>query len=212
MACGWCGLTLRRGEPPEMGGVDRITRRYGRAVRRLEANFAIAPPCPLTYMAFVDRACRGAGLQSFGAYLTVGRLAWRYVYASDDFLEWMENDLPLIRASDETQPTPKAQLDTALTRFCDGVGLAYGSNVRSLEPHDQSVWELKAPDLRLFSWFSAKNYLVMHRGEDANYLHQDRSRYTPLIESTVHFRGSLVPPVPGPIRGVRLEYVVSNRA
>jgi hypothetical protein len=144
--------------------------------------------------------------------LHVGRLAWRYVYASDDFLGWMANGLPLIHASDETQASPKAQLDTALTRFCDGVVLAYGRDVRTLEPYTKHVWELKSPDLRLFGWFPAKNYLVVHRGGDANHLHGDRERYTPLIDSTAQFRDSLVPPLPGPVRGVRLENVVSNRA
>ena len=128
-----------------------------------------------------------------------------------DFAEWVGNGISA-RPSDETRPTPLAQLKARLTAFCGGAAMAYGSEIHLLDPMSKCVWALKTADLRLFGWFAVRDCLILHEGRDATWLHDDVSRYDQPIASTAVFRDMLDPPLPGPVTGVRAADVISNRS
>ena len=182
---------------------------YPRRVRRLESQFAIAEPHELTYISSAHGACKAAGLRAYEPKMRRGKCAWRYVFASKVFLEWVNSEMPAITPDHPDNDPPKVQLEAELYGFCCGFALAFGSDVRCLEPQRLSVWELKTADLRLFGWFCQKNYLVLHKGERKAKL-QKWEDYAPFVDEVNRFRSDLSIHIPIYVVG-RLADVVSNR-
>lgn len=180
-------------------------------IAREVARFGVAAPLAVTYIARLHTACLAAGLEQFEPSPPSKRPPWRTVYATPEFIRWMAEDLSGIEPNDPTAAVPAAQLDAELTGFCDGDGLAFGSDIHPLEPLGSDVWQLKTPTLRLVGWFLIRNCLALHRGGDADWLHEDVGRYAPIVKSVVSFRSSLGSGLPGPMKGKRLENVLSNR-
>ena len=192
-----------------MASQDGGSRGCSRRVRRLESQFAIAEPNELTYISSAHDACKAAGLQVYEPIMRRGKRAWRYVFASAVFLEWTKLEVPNITADDPENDLPKIQLDEELYGFCYGYALAYGTDVRCLVPLPLSVWELKTADLRLFGWFSEKNYFILHNGECKAKLRK-REDYAPFIKEVVDFRRGLLTEIPHYVVG-GLADVVSTR-
>jgi hypothetical protein len=181
-------------------------------VKRLAEQWAVATPHDLTYMSSVVDACKAAGLVAYEPMLRRGKRAWRYVFASAAFVEWVKVDMPAIVPEHSEDGSPCEQFEQEMYGFCSGYALAFGSDTRCLEPIRLSVWELKTPDLRMFGWFCAKNYLVLHKGEKKGPEGLERwDDYKPFIDEVVSFRNGLVTNLPQYVVG-GLADVVSNRS
>ncbi len=183
-------------------------------IARFCSQFTVAQPDHLTYTSSVDSACQFAGLQSYDMKVRGKKTAWRYIYTTADFLAWVPimgglggGGMALATTDSEADP-PKIQLDTELHGFCDGLGLAYGTDTKRLHPIEHGVWELKTSDLRLFGWFAAKNYFILHAGAFKVAL-KKFDDYAPYIEQVVECRKKFQD-LPGPVLGGVAD-VISNR-
>jgi len=166
----------------------------------------------LTFDAILHKLLCDAGLVPFEVKLRFGEQAWRYIYGSRLFIYWINHTLPTLIAESKSRGSPASQTDARLTAFCDGEQLAYGSQIKPLDPLKDDVWELKTADIRLIGWFPVKNHLVLDVGENSLWLHQDLKRYDRIVEDVVEFRRLLTSFIPGPVKGKRLSDVVSNRS
>jgi hypothetical protein len=184
-------------------------KKLSKRVLRLVAQNSIAKPCELTYKSTTDEGCQKAGLEPYQISLK-GRCSWRYLYASARFLSWMTGDMPKITPQFKESDPVKVQLASEFFGFCDGLGLALGSDIRCLRPLTLSVWELKTPDIRLFGWFPEKNYFIVHDGAAKANLEKD-SDYQPFVDEVVRFRNTLTGFLPTHITEGKMRHVVSNR-
>ena len=137
-----------------------------------------------------------------------GRKAWRFVFLSAAFTQWLEG-LAAGAVGAEAVP-PRIQVESVFYGFCDGKAAAYGHDIRCLEPVDRAVWELKTDDLRIFGWFACKNHFVADRGAFRNHLRTFKD-YGPHVAAVAKWRDAVTPPLPGWETGTRTQDVVSNR-
>lgn len=185
---------------------DSLPEQTGLAVVSVANVPYIAPPEELHV------ACCDLGLNLYEPVRPVPTKFWRKVYVTPSFAQWVGHDLSAVVASDLSQASPRSQLNSELEAFCIGRVLVMPLDFHCLEPSSSCVWQLKTPDLRLFGWFIKKDWIILHRGEDANRLHGiGFAAYASYIKSTVEFRNALSPALPGPIYGVRPGDVISNR-
>lgn len=96
----------------------------------------------------------------------------------------------------ELEVTPLEQLVDLAARFASGEELDYPRQFHIMLPHDDGVWELKTPDLRLFGWFAQKDVFVCTGILDAARVKgTDRpssgSLYGPLRDAVIRYREQL---------------------
>lgn len=142
------------------------------------------------------------------APLDPGELPWRTLYGTDHLVQWLQDQLPGM----ETQIVggeihPLEQVDALFARFAAGEPLVISRQFRRMHPHEQGVWELKTPDVRIFGWFSERDHFVAAYGDDASRV-KDHNLYAGYIAQTVRVRTILGCTF---IEGRRYEEVLSNR-
>jgi hypothetical protein len=184
-------------------------KKISQRVQRL-AQKAIATGHGMTYKSTVHDACKAVGLCKFEIELPVRQRAWRYVFASAKFVDWVNNCVPkIVLAQCDEDDSLQIQIEKELFGFSYGEYLREPSEIRRLDPQPQAVWELKTPDLRLFGWFPAKDHFVAHLGCEKEAL-QRWEDYEPFINEVREFRASLIAALPHHVTG-GIWNVVSNR-
>ena len=108
----------------------------------------------------------------------------------------------------KTEVTPAEQLDELVYNFTTGGELDFPRQFRDLTHHREGVWELKAPDLRLFGFFARKDCFICTDVADANVVKQ--LGYSGYIEQGAFRRGQLDLDPPKFIPSKRPQDVVSN--
>jgi hypothetical protein len=132
------------------------------------------------------------------------------MFASAQFLAWLRYDMPHIQIKEARDIDPlNIQVEREFFGFAYGHTLSDTLDIRCLEPQPKSVWELKTPDLRLFGWFPAKDYFVVHAAKEKEGL--TWRDYGPFVQEVDRFRLSLAQWMPNYVTG-GLWNVVSNRA
>jgi hypothetical protein len=174
-----------------------------------QSVLTVAEAVSVPYLTTVDKICVRAGLKLYEPRSPRRRVPWRLIYVSPEFERWVSCDMPSI-VVDQTQALPAAQLEAEFRGFCDGNALAVSQDFHCLDPLTKWVWELKTPSLRFVGWFPVMNCMILHKGGDADVLHEKYDNYRPLVEATDEFR-LLLGGLPGPLTGVRAGDVVSNR-
>jgi len=139
------------------------------------------------------------------------RLEVRCIYASPRFRAWAETTLPTMEAHPLAGTTHAQELDTLLEQFCAGDELKIGPRLKSLEHKSDSVWELKTDSLRLFGWFTQRDYFICYVADDTDRIKQYRL-YEGYITETVRFRDQLDLDQPKFVPGDDPHAVVSNYA
>ena len=188
---------------------DENLKRPSPRVRAVARHWVVAKPHGLTYISSLGDACGADGLQRYEYEAGINEFAWRYIYASKEFVTWKDGIDPNTAPDFPEDPEIPVQFAQELDGFCGGSGLAPGSDIRNMEPLERGVWELKTPDLRLLGWFPARNYLILHKGELKRNLVR-YADYRPLIDEVVRFRESLGAETKRFLVG-RLSDVFSNR-
>lgn len=107
-----------------------------------------------------------------------------------------------------TEVSPAEQMDELVYNFSTGEILDYPRLFRDLKHHRKGIWELKAPDLRLFGFFANKDCFICTDVADANIVKQ--YGYSGYIEQGAFRREKLDLNEPKFIDSKRPEDVVSN--
>jgi len=84
----------------------------------------------------------------------------RRIYLSKRALEWLQNKLPQVGATWNTEVSPTEQLDALFYLFCSGQTITYDWRFKPLRSVELGIWELKTADIRLFGWFPIRDQFV----------------------------------------------------
>ena len=106
----------------------------------------------------------------------------RELYYSPDFRKWARDVLPTIQrtAAYATHESPREEVAVILGRFAVGARLIVEPNedtpgdIKRLHPPENSIWELKTGDMRIFGWFHAHDCFVANTGGDATTIKANR--------------------------------------
>jgi hypothetical protein len=134
---------------------------------------------------------------------------FRCLYLSLKLKLWMENELPALTATWQTELSCLEQVAALTSEFCAGETLYYGPQFHCLHPLSDGVWILKTGDIRIFGFFNAKDHFV---GVVANetYRVKFHDLYRGYVGEVVRFRNSLDLAEPKFIPGDDPRAVVSN--
>lgn len=105
--------------------------------------------------------------------------------------------------------SPEEQLDALLADFCEGVELLFDEHFKCLTPHENGVWELKTPDIRIFGWFHQKDCFVVS-AVDAKWRIVELNLYRPYINEAAWLRANLFGEQAPCVMGSDPDDVVSN--
>lgn len=178
-------------------------------MRRLAQQKGIAKEHDMTYKSSAHDACKAAGLSKIDVLLPVRQKAWRYVFASPRFIDWLNLCVPkIVLHRSEEDDTLLVQIETEFFSFSRGDYLRDPDDVRRLDPQPDGVWELKTPDLRLFGWFPERDHFIVHMAHEKEGMKW--KDYEPLIKEVCEFRAGLTAVLRNYIAG-GLWNVVSNR-
>ncbi len=138
-------------------------------------------------------------------------LPWRLIFSINGFGQWLENDLANLVATYDPQLSSAQQVDDLMAAFVSGDPLVPEKMFRPLHPHQDGVWELKTPDVRIFGWFACKDNFIAARGNDATFIKR-HNLYHGYIGEVVRLRNQLDLDPPKFVTGVNADDVISNRS
>lgn len=96
-----------------------------------------------------------------------GRLSWRSLYGTPEFIRWLDEVLPYLEpGSAGAEITPNEQVDALFFDFISGERLEEDRRFKALSrTPDLFVWELKTIDVRIFGWFVSMDHFVCCYGD-----------------------------------------------
>lgn len=163
----------------------------------------------LTLMATLDQLAAGDQLHRLEPELPPTVQPERIVFGSTRFADWVANQLPRLRTIWKTELSPLEQVAVCLEDFCSGAELSYGFSFAPLHPNENSVWELKTPDIRIFGFFNARDVFVAVVADCATRI-KEIGLYAGYVGEVVRFREQLDLDPPKCIEGTNPYAVVSN--
>ena len=134
---------------------------------------------------------------------------WRLIYTSPQLKEWVETELPQLESTWKLEVNPLQQFDALVEEFCSGTTLCFGPQFRPIQHVSGGIWELKAPDLRVFGWFYVKDCFIGWRGMAAEDVKR-HNLYKGLAGEAARFRDQLPLDTPKFVPGEDPNAVVSN--
>ena len=134
---------------------------------------------------------------------------FRCLYLSDKLKNWVEKDLPSLKATWETEISCKEQVVELLELYCSGEPLNYEEQFHIVRPIREGVWELKTGDVRIFGWFHTKDHFIGVVADDA-YRIKLHDLYFGYVGEVVRFRDALDLDEPKFIPGENPYAVLSN--
>jgi hypothetical protein len=150
----------------------------------------------------------GGPLFKLGA-LGLNEQEFRCLYLSLKLKLWMENELPALLATWQTELSCLEQVDALTSEFCAGETLSHGPQFHALKPISDGVWALKTGDIRIFGWFHTKDHFIGVVANEA-YRIKLHDLYLGYVGEVARFRDGLDLNEPKFIPGDDPRAVVSN--
>jgi hypothetical protein len=142
--------------------------------------------------------------------LEQGQQEFREFYASPALHKWLNDVLPAMATSWETELTPAEQFVALSEIFCAGERLTYGLQFKPLTHISDDVWELKTADIRIFGWFHRKDCFIGAVADDATRIKTHNLYHGYANVTTKRFREALDLNEPKYVPGDNPHAVVSN--
>lgn len=134
----------------------------------------------------------------------------RKIFASDQFLEWLNGPVKLASPFYEDDVAPKMQAAALLKSFITGAPFLGSRLFKKMSPATNDVWEMRSPDLRFFGWFPCQDCYVAVSGDLFGNLKDDVSLYEKHRIECVQFRSELNMTEPKYMVGAKENDVVSE--
>ncbi|WP_139834709.1 hypothetical protein [Thalassospira sp. MCCC 1A03138] len=125
-------------------------------------------------MSTVRKLVEDGQLQKFECELEASALPQRYIYATPEVAQFVEEELGNAQTLyPENSVSPAEQLDDVFHQYCSGgsitvAGACYWmgankrhDNLKELRIAPKDVWEFKTTDLRIFGWFHEVNIFIV---------------------------------------------------
>lgn len=89
-----------------------------------------------------------------------GLPAVRWMYMTPTCKKVICEDLPSWTSQWGLTQTPAQQFDALMDQYLTGEAMDYNTDIKTLNPVTDNIWEMKTPDLRLFGWFYRKGVFI----------------------------------------------------
>jgi hypothetical protein len=133
----------------------------------------------------------------------------RCIYLLPKAHEWLLKELPGTDSNWNIQETPAEQLDALIYEFCAGKSLPINQRFKALVHLGDGIWELKTADLRLFGWFTQKDFFIVSDCDTALRI-KEIGLYRGYCEQAVRLRNKLNLNEPKFITGDNPDDVISD--
>ena len=119
-------------------------------------------------------------------------LAWRTLYGTMEFLNWLGAELPNISHNAlYSDLSPQEQVFAIFTEYASGEYLSSDRRFKKLNwTPDHCIWELKTDEIRIFGWVPQKNNFICCYGGDKSTI-ETLSLYGRYIAQTVRVRQNI---------------------
>lgn len=142
--------------------------------------------------------------------LGLRELELRRIYLLPRAYKWLSEVLPETDSDRNIEETPAEQVDALIYEFCSGQALPVNRRFKALVHLGDGVWELKTADVRLFGWFTQRDWFVVSDCDSKYNLIQRRSMYRSYCEQAVRLRDKLDLDEPKFVTGDNPDDVVSD--
>lgn len=124
--------------------------------------------------------------------LEAGELPWRMLYATKEFLEWLDGVLPGIGHNAlYGNLTPLEQVFAVFYEYVAGVNFSSDRRFKKLSSTpDHHVWQFKTDEVRVFGWVPHKDAFICCFGDSKDNIEINRS-YGRYIAQTAHVRNNM---------------------
>jgi len=160
-------------------------------------------------MATVVELARQGKLFKLDPMLDSHQQEFRVLYASPRLKKWIDETLPNLGSTWNIELAPAEQLDGFMATYASDEPLMFGQGFKPLNHLGQGVWELKTADLRVFGWFSARDWFIGHAADTTDRIKQ-HNLYHGYAGEVVRFRTHLDLDEPKFVPGDDPNAVVSN--
>jgi len=142
--------------------------------------------------------------------LGLRELELRRIYLLPRAKNWLAEVLPETDSDRNIEEHPSQQVDALFYEFCSGQPLPVGRRFKALVHLGDGVWELKTADVRLFGWFTQKDWFVVSDCDSKYNLMQRRDLYRGYCVQAVRLREKLSLDEPKYITGDNPDDVISD--
>ena len=149
-------------------------------------------------------------LEKYNANLRPREFEDRRLYAGARLVKWFADVLPHLGSSWKREETPEFQVAYLLKKYVTGAVLTYDWQFHTLRPFENSVWELKTADVRIFGWFFRKDHFIGVVADLKQNILDHSGIASGYVGDVVRFRDRLDLNEPKLIEGKDPNNVVSN--
>ncbi|MBR1165213.1 hypothetical protein [Bradyrhizobium elkanii] len=141
-------------------------------------------------MSTLNKLLEAGTLTSVTLGLLDDELPERGLFGTARLHSFLSNDLPSIPSQD-AMLSALQQVANLFGRFLTNRPLVLQSPIAPIRHLEDSVWELKTKDVRIFGWFAAKDSMVIDAGCDVKLLKSQKLNYSGFITQTSYIRKTL---------------------
>jgi len=165
----------------------------------------------LIYMATLIKLCESGVLDTIDP-LEAGELPWRTLYATMDFLGWLDEALPSLGHNNlYSNLSPQEQVFAVFAEYVSGDHFSYDRRFKKLScTPDHHVWEFKTDEVRVFGWVPAKDSFICCFGDSKDRIMAQNS-YGKLIAKTAFVRNKMDLDEPKCLISWSYSDVISNK-
>ncbi len=142
-------------------------------------------------MATLIELCESGALEVIDP-LEANELPWRNLYATMEFIEWLDGELPEIEHNTlYSDLTPTEQVFAVFYEYVAGENFSSDRRFKKLQyTPDHHVWEFKTDEVRVFGWIPCKDAFVCCFGDSKDKIEVNRS-YGRYIAKTAYVRNMM---------------------
>lgn len=120
--------------------------------------------------------------------LEAGELDERLLFATPDFIAWLEDYLPYYDRDRDHRLSPNEQVESIFHEYIANPQFRGGGYFQNITPQREGIYELKTTDIRIFGWFWRPRQFIAVSGEMKKTL---KGRYDIYRKNAVATRESL---------------------
>ena len=121
-------------------------------------------------MATLLELCESGRLEQIDATLDGHELAWRRIFATPEFVGWLDETLPAFPTDEVySNMSPLEQVYSVFAEYISGEDFSIDKRFRKLKRTPTlDIWEIKTSDIRIFGWVPEKDAFICCFGDDAS--------------------------------------------
>ena len=162
-------------------------------------------------MATLLELCESHRLETIDP-LEADELSWRTLYATLDFLKWLEESLPNLGHNNLLSSlTPQEQVFAVFAEYVVGDEFSSDRRFKKLNwTPSQHVWEFKTDEVRIFGWVPSKDRFICCFGDSKDSISLQNS-YGKYIAQTAFVRNKMNLDEPKCLTSRSYTDVISNK-